>query len=191
MSERPTSRQPERRIRRDALRLLAAAAAVALLVAWTLLPQLFPAGRELIDKPAPDFSLPIIANGDPGARMGLAALQGTVVVLDFWATWCEPCLLQAPILERVARAHADDVVVIGVSLDDEPDLARSFARAKGLSYPIVLDDTGAVQAAYGARALPFVVVIDATGRVVRALPGVSSRARLEDAIRLARSRPAP
>jgi thiol-disulfide isomerase/thioredoxin len=161
-------------------------AAIALLLSWAFGSQLFPAGRELIGKPAPSFSLPVLANGEPGARMSLSELGGVVVVVDFWATWCEPCLVQAPILERVAQAHPDDVVVLGVSVDEDPELARRFVRQKRLTYPIVVDDTGVVQAAYGARTLPLVVVIDPAGRVAKVLPGLSSRSRLEDAISAAR-----
>lgn len=188
MSKQPRPSRGRRPLGSNLLRIVAAVLAIALLASWTLLPQLFPPGRGRIGKPAADFSLPILANGEPDARLSLSDLTGKVVVLDFWATWCEPCLLQAPILDRLARDHPEQLVVVGVSVDEDPRRARQFARAKRLSYPIVLDETGEVQAAYGARTLPYVVVVDPQGKVVDVVQGVAGRARLDAALRAARER---
>lgn len=170
------------RRRSNGLRVVAAIVAIALLGAWAILPQLFPPGRQLEGKPAPDFSLPVIANGEPGARLRLSDLRGSVVVIDFWATWCEPCLLQAPILERIARRHPDRVIVLGVNVQDDVALARRFARAKGLSYPVVADDTGEVQTVYRASNLPSLVVVDPSGTVVKYMRGLVSQRAVEKAI---------
>ena len=68
-----------------------------------VMPRLAPGGGAMRGKPAPDVSLPVVANGDPGARMQISDFKGKPVVLDFWATWCGPCLIQAPILDRISR----------------------------------------------------------------------------------------
>src|SRR3954465_1131221 len=61
-----------------------------------------PPSSKLVGEPAPDFSLPVFQGGDAGNRIRLSALQGNVVVLDFWASWCKPCLAQARILSQIA-----------------------------------------------------------------------------------------
>lgn len=180
---------PKRPSRLERLwRGLALVAAIALLVSATIWPRLFPPGRQLQGRPAPDFTLPVVANGEQGARLRLSELRGQVVVLDFWATWCEPCSIQAGILQRFAEAHRGDVVVVGVNLDDEPGTAVAYARSRGLAYPIVHDADALVQAEYGASALPSLVVVDAQGNVARYIQGVASVTELEAAVRAAEQR---
>jgi cytochrome c biogenesis protein CcmG/thiol:disulfide interchange protein DsbE len=168
----------------SALGALGLVLAMAALVGVTVWSQLFPPGSRLLHKAAPDFALPIVANGDPGARLRLSDLAG--LVLDFWASWCEPCAMQAPILERFARSHPGEVVVVGINLDDEPGVVQQYARQKALSYPIVSDEQGEARSAYDAQSLPSVVVVDARGTVTRYLRGLVSRADLDAALRLAR-----
>lgn len=152
------------------------------LIGWTVLPWLWPAGKKLSGGPAPDFSLPIIANGEPQARMRLSELGGSVVVLDFWATYCEPCAVQSAILERVARKHPEGVVVLGISVDEDPKLAREYARQKSLSYPILSDPDGAVQGSYGVQALPSLVVVSPDGKVADFVQGVVGEEALTSTI---------
>lgn len=156
--------------------------ALSALFGLVIMPRLAPAGDALKEKPAPDFTLPVAANGDAGARMQLSELRGKIVILDFWASWCGPCAVQAPILDRVARRHAEDVVVLGINVDDTADVALQYAKKKGLSYPILMDD-GQAQGAYGATTLPTVVLIDRAGNIVEFVPGVLREAQLERAIR--------
>src|SRR5262249_50998503 len=126
-----------------------------------VMPRLAPGGGAMRGKPAPDVSLPVVANGDPGARMQISDLKGKPIVLDFWASWCEPCLIQAPILDRVARRYEKkDVVVMGINIDDPPELAKAVAKKKGLSYPILVDPSRQASRLYGVDRLPCLVVID-------------------------------
>ena len=145
--------------------VIAALLAVAALVGLIVLPRLEPAGTKLLDKPAPNFALPIVANGEPKARMRLSDLRDKVVVLDFWASWCGPCAAQAPILDRVARKYKDLVVVLGINVGESPSVAARYAKAKGLSYPILADVKGTTQELYGATVLPTVVLIDKQGKI--------------------------
>ena len=140
-------------------------------------------GGGMIGKSAPDFTLPVAANGDPGARMQLAELKGRPVILDFWATWCGPCQVQAPILDRLARKYEGrGLVVLGVNIDDPPALAKEYARKKGLSYPILTDDADLASKLYGVTKLPSLVVIDRNGNVTSFTTGLVDESTLDDAI---------
>jgi cytochrome c biogenesis protein CcmG, thiol:disulfide interchange protein DsbE len=136
----------------------------------------------LVGQAAPDFSLPVFHGGgsDP-SRIKLSALKGNVVVLDFWASWCRPCTVQAGILSEMAPRLAHDVVLVGVNTADNPVRAREFAERQKLPYAAVLD-TGEVAEAYGANSLPTLVVIDPSGRVVSSASRVMSESEVESAI---------
>jgi peroxiredoxin len=137
----------------------------------------------LVGQVAPDFSLEIFHGSDSGTRIKLSALRGNVVVLDFWASWCRPCAVQAGILRDLVPRHPDDVVFVGVNTSDNPERAREFAERSQLPYIAVFDSgEGEVANAYGASSLPTLVIIDADGRVVSAASGVMSASELEAAI---------
>jgi cytochrome c biogenesis protein CcmG, thiol:disulfide interchange protein DsbE len=160
---------------------------LVLLAGFALLPRLLRrhdaagVGRE-----APNFALALVANGASlGERstgtLSLSELRGRAVLLDFWATWCQPCRLQAPIVDRLARRWRErGVVVVGVNTDtpDQGD-PGSYAVAHGLSYPIVHDDVGVASRAYGIEELPTVVVLSRTGKIVAVRTGITSDAELE------------
>jgi thiol-disulfide isomerase/thioredoxin len=157
--------------------------ALSALFGLAIMPRLMPGGSGLVGKPAPDVTLPVVANGDPGARMKLGELKGHAVVLDFWATWCGPCALQAPILDRIARRHQKrGLVVLGVNVDDPPEIAQAYASQKGLSYPIVVDEGRDASVQYGVDKLPSLVVINKEGRVVAFLTGIVDESALDEVV---------
>ena len=162
--------------------------AISALFGLLIMPRLGQ-GSAFIDRPAPDFELPVVANGASGnARIRLSQLKDKVVILDFWATWCGPCAQQAPILDRIARKYESDVVVLGINVGEAPQSAANYARAKGLSYPILIDPEGAAQAAYDASAVPTVVVIDTRGNIATFNRGVVRQAELERVLKDLRER---
>jgi cytochrome c biogenesis protein CcmG, thiol:disulfide interchange protein DsbE len=140
---------------------------------------------KLVGTPAPEFSLPILHGGDAQSRISLHALAGNVVVLDFWASWCKPCVAQARILSELAPGHAaENVVFVGINTADNPDRAQAFASAHQLPYPSVFD-SGEVADAYGAQSLPTLVVIDPAGNIADVHVGVLSAGEIEEALRAA------
>src|SRR5262249_12052503 len=153
--------------------------AIAVLIALSALfgvairPRLVPQGGGMVGKEAPDLSLPVAANGAPGTRMTVSGLRGHPILLDFWASWCGPCAMEAPVIDRVARRfEKKGLVVMGVNVDDPPEIIRGYASRKGLSYPMVVDEGKQASLKYGVEKLPSLVVIDRQGQVLAVLTGL-------------------
>lgn len=122
--------------------------------------------HRLVGQDAPNFNLPVVYNGDANSKMSLSELQGKPVIIDFWATWCGPCKIEAPILNRVAQRYKDrGLVVLGVNTGDRPGLAPAFAQSKQLSYPILFDAEHDAADLYGVTALPTLVLVGKDGKV--------------------------
>ena len=115
--------------------------------------------------PAPDRALPAL---DGPGTASLKDLRGKVVVLNFWASWCDPCRAEAPRLERVQRrlAKAGSGTVLGVTYQDVPSDSKSFIAEHGLTYPNARDIGTKLAKQYGTRALPETFVLDRRGRIV-------------------------
>lgn len=153
---------------------------VSVLVGLFVLPNVFSMKSALVGKPAPDFALELISGADTGDRIHLAELKGHPVLIDFWASWCEACKVEAPVLDAIARRHNKrGLVVIGVATGDQSGDASRFAARHGLSYPIAYDTGDRVAATYGVSSLPTLVVIDANGNVTEVHTGYEGESALE------------
>jgi len=141
-------------------------------------------------KDAPDFQLPRI-DGQPG-KLGLASLRGKVVLLDFWATWCPPCIEMIPVMEDLHREwHPRGVEFVGVNSDGgqaSDDEIRAFLVKHPSPYPMVIDD-GSANSAYRIRALPQFVLIGRDGTLLRTFIGFTSRGQLGTALEKALALP--
>lgn len=135
-------------------------AVFSLLMAWGR-----PASADLsamVGKPAPPMSLETV----DGAAVSLESLKGKGVILNFWATWCPPCKVEMPELEKTHRDGADDgIVVVGVNYQQEADTVRKYIQEASLSLPVVLDSNGEVSRKYHVTALPTTFFIDREGVV--------------------------
>jgi cytochrome c biogenesis protein CcmG, thiol:disulfide interchange protein DsbE len=133
--------------------------------------------------PDPSSALPLLVGS--GTR-SLTSYDGKVVVLNFWASWCEPCQEEAPLLEKAQHALArHDGIVLGVTyLDASPD-SLSFVKRYHLTYPSLRDTTGNFAHAYGTNQLPESFVIDRDGHVVAVSRGEVGEAFLNRAVALA------
>jgi cytochrome c biogenesis protein CcmG/thiol:disulfide interchange protein DsbE len=179
--------------RRGKLILQAAAVTVvALLVAllgWRVVQQ--EEGRGLDDavaagkRPAaPDFTLESL---DGDAMISLSDYRGKAVVLNFWASWCQPCKQEAPLLESAwERYRGEGLVVLGVDAQDLKSDARRFVERYGLTYPIAHDRNGVTLGRYGYNAFPETWFVDREGRLVgEHFKGEFTEEQLEENIRLA------
>ncbi|MFP4173419.1 MAG: redoxin domain-containing protein [Candidatus Hydrogenedentota bacterium] len=118
--------------------------------------------QNLEQAQAPDFSLELL----DGSTMTLSDHEGGVVVLDFWATWCPPCVRAMPILQTVMNDYADQgVAVYAVNLRETTEQVEQFLTNHGLDLPVAMDRDGAVAGEYLIRAVPTTVIVDREGVV--------------------------
>jgi cytochrome c biogenesis protein CcmG, thiol:disulfide interchange protein DsbE len=140
------------------------------LVAGMLLSFFFPAYRHgeasLAGRKAKDFPVQI-----PGASH-LSDLRGKVVVLNFWATWCPPCLEETPSLNRLQQQiAAKGGVVLGISVDEDPAAYDKFIQDNHVIFPTYRDLTKRDAADYGTSMFPETYLIDRRGRIARKIVG--------------------
>ena len=133
--------------------------------------------RPATSGPAPDFTL----EGLDGDAVTLSDLKGQIVVLDFWTTWCDPCVEGLEHLQQVSGDYADrGVVVLAINVEEDRDEVVKFVQDHGLTLRILLDTDGNVTDAYGVQGIPHQVVID-QGGAIHSVPLGS--ADLADALR--------
>jgi|SRR5579885_2219960 len=117
---------------------------------------------------APNFTL----KTDDGHTVNLSDFRGKIVVLNFWASWCVPCVDELPSLNRLAQRYAPKgVQVIGVSLDEDPDQYRSFLLKHGVTFITVRNPSRTVSERYGTYKLPETYVISRDGRLLNKVIG--------------------
>ena len=113
-------------------------------------------------EPAPDFSLPTLAGGS----LELAQFQGKLVVLNFWATWCPPCVEEMPSLERLSRQGAErNLEVVTVSVDQDLSVLQDFIAQHDLTLPVASDPQRQVAVLYGTYKYPESYIISPQGIV--------------------------
>jgi peroxiredoxin len=189
----PVAGEPRRRPRFDPATVAVLAALVAVWGAWTLwarvnsapgggfgfgpLDSIVAASADRQrDKPAPLFVL-----ADPnGITYALEDLRGQVVLLNFWASWCEPCKAEMPELDDLAREYRDaGFRVLAVNVLEDAESIRRFGEELELDLPLLVDRRGDVNKAYSVQGLPTSYLIDADGVIRDVRLGVVTRRYLE------------
>ena len=131
-------------------------------------------------KAAPDITLPAL---DGHGDIHLAAFRGKPVVINFWASWCEPCKAEAPEFARAARELGSQVNFLGITMLDGRDPAVDFVKRYRIPYPSARDTRGVVAKRYGVTGVPETAFIDADGRLVGKYIGAFTKGQLERVVR--------
>ena len=127
-----------------------------------------PAESELLGKAAPDFQLTAL----DGQSVSLADLKGQVVVLDFWASWCAPCIESLPHLGKLHAEKREGVKVFAVNLREDKAKVEAFLKSKNVDVPVLLDSDGKTADKYNVVSIPQTVVIGKDGMVKKVLVGL-------------------
>jgi cytochrome c biogenesis protein CcmG/thiol:disulfide interchange protein DsbE len=124
--------------------------------------------KELAGKPAPELEVTDI-KGNP---VSLANLKGKTVLLDFWTSWCPPCLADAPSLDKLyARYGSTNLMIIGISVNEERDIVERFLQKKPHVFPVVLTSENEMQHPYQVGKFPTYMVIAPDGTLNAAFEG--------------------
>jgi len=102
-----------------------------------------------------------------GRQLSMTEHRGAVIVLNFWATWCLECRSEMPVLERLRREFSSrGLAIIGVNARENKEAVRRYAKELGLTFPLVLDPDGEINALYGVIGLPTTFVVGRDGRAI-------------------------
>ena len=135
------------------------------------------------DVAAPAFSLPVL--GHSGQHVSLGQFSGRPLIVNFFASWCEPCKTETPLLAKFYRAEKGQVAIVGLDENDVLGNALSFTHADGVTYPVGWDPGGAAATAYGVNALPQTFFLNARHQVVDRVFGAVTLDDLHKGIALA------
>ena len=116
---------------------------------------------------APDFTGELI----DGTSITLSELQGKPVIINFWATWCGPCVKEMPAFERLKDDFGDKIGIIAVNCGDDAGTVKDFMEENGYTFPVVLDEEYSISMLYPTNSIPYTVVVDAEGRVTHISTG--------------------
>lgn len=155
-------------------------AAAALVIAALVIAELVSGGgSQETGRAAP----PLPTKSLRGQATTLADLRGEPALVDFFASWCDPCAEEAPTLRKLSAALAGKATVVAVDWDDAGGPARAFVREHGWTFPVLADTTGTAGESYGVTTgLPTSFVLDPQGRIVATFRGPQSEATLRRAL---------
>lgn len=108
---------------------------------------------------------PVVAPAAAEGQLDLARYKGKVVYIDFWASWCVPCRKSFPWLNELAKKYPDDLVVVGVNVDNERAAAMKFLEKYPASFPLVFDPQGKLAGEYKLEGMPSAVIVDRNGKI--------------------------
>lgn len=115
--------------------------------------------KPKIGSQAPAFSL----RTPDGVLVSLDQFRGKAVLINFWATWCGPCLIEMPLLQSAAQRHPDDLVVLAINIEEPPRTIKPFLESHHLTFNVLMDEEGKIANTYGIFAYPASFFIDKQG----------------------------
>lgn len=127
-------------------------------------------GPVEIGKRAPQFTLQDMS----GREVSLDDYRGKIVILDFWATWCGPCRISMPILDRIQGEYAGQLSVLAINLREPKSVVREYILEEGLHSEVLLDEDGSIGSQYGVAGIPTQYLIDRKGIIRYIAEGVEN-----------------
>lgn len=160
---------------KNLLRSLFAAGALALVAVTGV--------ASMVGQPVPALKFQDLS----GQEVDFAALKGKVVVVDFWATWCGPCLMEIPgYIEMQKKYGPEGLVIVGVSLDKKkPAAVKKFADARGVNYPVVMGSFDTMDAFGGFDVIPTTFLVGRDGRILHQKSGAMAHDEYEALVKKA------
>lgn len=108
-----------------------------------------------------------------GAEFTLSEQQGKVVLLNFWATWCGPCVREMPAFEKLHEEYGEDVAILAVNCMEGEDIVKAFQEENGYTFPIACDEEGDIVMKYPSQGIPYTLVIDGEGIIQKIYVGAA------------------
>jgi len=129
---------------------------------------------------ATDFELETLT----GETMKLSDTRGKITILNFWASWCEPCKMEAPHLQAFYEENQDKVEIVAVNITDQDSVEKAiaFAEEYGFTFPVLFDKTGDVSMMYGAFTIPTTIFLNEEGEIVQQFAGPMEEEFLEEVV---------
>jgi thiol-disulfide isomerase/thioredoxin len=141
-----------------------------------------PAGEVPVEHRVTVVSGALLGDGGAWSSTGV---RGSVLVVNFWASWCPPCREEQPELNKVVAAYRGrGVALVGVNVNDEPGAARAYTREFAIPYPSLVDPRGELAARLGVPGLPITIVLDRDGVAAYKLLGKTNQASLSARLEL-------
>ena len=112
---------------------------------------------------APDFSVELLS----GETVKLSDYKGKVVFINFWATWCPPCVSEMPDIQKLSDNYPDDLVVLAVNYGEKKDKVADFISNKNYTIHVGIDENGDISKLYPSNGIPYTIVIDAKGIITQ------------------------
>src|SRR5438874_2996207 len=141
---------------------------LALILTQLLTPATNSVSDPLVGHPAPDFSLVMLHSDSGKSALSLSNFKGKPVVLNFWASWCQPCKEELPLLENAwkqMQAQKKEIVFLGIDFQESSSDATSFLQLHRISYLAGLDTNGAIASKYGVTSLHQTIFISRDGSI--------------------------
>lgn len=118
---------------------------------------------------APDFTVSLA----DGTEFSLSAQQGKIVLLNFWATWCGPCVREMPAFEKLQEEYGEDVAILAVNCMEDAGIVDAFLEETGYTFPVAYDAEGSVIMKYPSQGIPYTLIIDAEGIIQKIYVGAA------------------
>ena len=131
---------------------------------------------------ATDFTLPMLND----ENYTLSQSRGKLTIINFWASWCGPCKMEAPHLQEFYEEYSDrvEIVAVNITAKDKREDAAAFAKQYGFTFPVLLDETGDISTMYGAFAIPTTIFLNEKGEIIHEYAGPMEKQFMIDLLEL-------